>query len=54
MDDNEKIKKLYDAACRDVLSEQGIATGKLSAEDIAGFSDLPLERVKELMQEQSA
>ena len=31
-----------------------IAAGKLSAEDIAGFSDLPLERVKELMQEQSA
>ena len=23
MDYNEKIKKLYDAACRDVLSEQG-------------------------------
>jgi hypothetical protein len=31
-----------------------IAAGKLSAEDIAGFSDLPLERVKELMQEQPA
>ena len=25
MDHNEKIKKLYDAACKDVLSEQGIA-----------------------------
>ena len=31
-----------------------IAAGKLSAEDIAVFSDLPLERVKELIQEQSA
>ena len=25
MDHSEKLKKFYDAACRDMLSEQGIA-----------------------------
>ena len=44
MNHNEKIKKLYDAACRDVLSEQGIVAHILKT-CVEEFKDVPIKEI---------
>ena len=44
MDQNEKLKKLYDAACRDVLSEQGIAAYIMKT-CVEEFKDTPIKEI---------
>ena len=44
MDHNEKIKKLYDAACKDVLSEQGIAAYIMKT-CVEEFKDTPIKEI---------
>ena len=44
MDYNEKIKKLYDAACKDVLSEQGIAAYIMKT-CVEEFKDTPIKEI---------
>lgn len=44
MDHSEKLKKLYDAACRDVLSEQGIAAHIMKT-CVEEFKDVPIKEI---------
>ena len=44
MDYNDKIKKLYDAACRDVLSEQGIAAYIMKT-CVEEFKNTPIKEI---------
>ena len=44
MDSNEKIKKLYDAACRNVLSEKGIAAYIMKT-CVEEFKDTPVKEI---------
>jgi len=44
MDHNEKLKRLYDAACRDVLSEQGIAAHIMKT-CVEEFKDVPIKEI---------
>ena len=49
MEHNEKIKKLYDAACRDVLSEQGIAAYIMKT-CVEEFKDTPIKEIVRYIQ----
>ena len=44
MDYNDKIKKLYDAACKDVLSEQGIVAHIMKT-CVEEFKDIPVKEI---------
>lgn len=44
MNHNDKIKKLYDAACKDVLSEQGIAAHIMKT-CVEEFKDIPVKEI---------
>lgn len=44
MDYNDKIKKLYDAACKEVLSEQGIAAYIMKT-CVEEFKDIPVKEI---------
>ncbi len=44
MDSSKRIKRLYDAACKEVLSEQGIAAHIMKT-CVEEFKDIPVKEI---------